>query len=382
MSERPEGDVVGAIAIYRAADDLVDAIVKVRNSGFTRIDVISPYPLHGIDELMGRQRSSLGYVALVAGLVGTAFAKLGQWWISAVDYPVNIGGKPLFSWPAFIPITFELMVLVTAIVVVFGMFAIFNRLPHFGSAIVRSRHIRELTTDRLGLVIDARDPLFHADSIARVLGGKSVIDVELLYREPLDPLPKRRVLSIPFLLLVVLVAALTSSATWVVFRYIGIVPPFNSMKHQPKVDPQAAYLFFPDSIGMRAPVEGAIARGGLPYPYPNSPDSAGVDLVNPVPLTQGNLDHGQQRFAIFCRPCHGVLADGNGTLTSAFPHPPSLHSRKVRDWSDGRIFHVITRGQNVMASYASQIPADDRWRVIHYLRALQRSRNAPDGDMP
>lgn len=77
-----------------------------------------------------------------------------------------------------------------------------------------------------------------------------------------------------------------------------------------------------------------------------------------------------------------MRAEGNGTLTAAFPKAPSLHSVKVREWSNGRILHVINNGQNLMPSYASQISAIDRWHTIHFLRALQRSLNAPDRDLP
>ena len=107
--------VVGAVALYPSPDALVAGLEEARKRGFSRLDVVSPYPLHGIDLLLGKGPSKLGYVALVAGLLGVTLSKVAQWWMSQVDYPLNVGGKPLFSWPAFLPVTFELMVLFAAI---------------------------------------------------------------------------------------------------------------------------------------------------------------------------------------------------------------------------------------------------------------------------
>ena len=99
-------------------------------------------------------------------------------------------------------------------------------------------------------------------------------------------------------------------------------------------------------------------------------------------VTADVLKRGQQQYDIFCGMCHGDNGEGDGRLKGKFPVPPSLHSSKVRDdWSDGRIYHVITVGQNSMPAYDKQIPSDDRWAIIHYLRAMQRSLNAKESDI-
>lgn len=125
---------------------------------------------------------------------------------------------------------------------------------------------------------------------------------------------------------------------------------------------------------MRPPVAGTVPRGYTPYRYAAADSlEAQRDLVNPLPRTAETLARGQRVFQNTCIVCHGPEGDGQGFIVPLYPQPPTLHSDKVRNWPDGRIFHVITRGQNLMPSYASQILPEDRWAVIHYVRALQKS---------
>jgi len=157
--------------------------------------------------------------------------------------------------------------------------------------------------------------------------------------------------------------------------------PFNWMMEQPKQNPQQKSLVFADGFGMRKPVEGTIARGFPPYEFKDQPDLAGEKLINPIPISKESLQLGQTKFDIYCSPCHGYQGVGDSRLHGQFPNPPSLHSEKVRIWSDGRIFAVLTEGQNVMPSYATQLSVDERWAVINYVRALQRALNAKESDL-
>jgi mono/diheme cytochrome c family protein len=378
MSEPRE--LAGALVLYGSPDELADGIARAREMGYSRMDVVSPYPIHGIDHLLGKGPSPLGYVALAAGLLGVTLAKLAQWWMSALSYPLNIGGKPLFSWPAFIPVTFEVMVLSASVATVLGMIAILNGLPQYGSALLRSRHMPRLTRDGFGLVLDARDPRFDEHAIR--VGLAEGREVDLLYRTPVHRFYGEQVLSVRFLLLLVAIALASVGVTRLVWKYAGAMPPYSFMKRQPKLNPQTATTAFADGMGMRLPADGTLAREEEPYAYETDADGAGRDLVNPIPLTPETLERGRAKYNIYCRPCHGIHAEGNGTLTSAFPRPPTLHTSKVREWSDGRIYHVITMGQNAMPAYRYQIPAESRWTIIQYLRALQRSRNAREEDVP
>jgi mono/diheme cytochrome c family protein len=178
-----------------------------------------------------------------------------------------------------------------------------------------------------------------------------------------------------------LVAVISSGATYFIFNQLMFMPPFNWMMTQEKLKAQKPSLLFADGIGMRKPVDGTVARGVLPYPFKGQPDSAGKYLVNPLMPTKEILETGRQTYLTFCSPCHGNFAQGDSRLRGQFPNPPTLHSDKVRNWPDGNIYHVITEGQNVMPSYAPQIARDDRWAIIHYLRALQRAQNAKESDL-
>lgn len=133
---------------------------------------------------------------------------------------------------------------------------------------------------------------------------------------------------------------------------------------------------------MRTPPKGTVPVGYTPYKYTtDQAEEAGTNLKNPLPVTMEVLARGQKAYDTYCVACHGPMGKGDGTIVPKFPMPPSLHSEKVRNWSDGRIFHLITVGQNLMPSYASQITVKDRWAIIEYVRAMQRSVNPSSEDV-
>lgn len=132
---------------------------------------------------------------------------------------------------------------------------------------------------------------------------------------------------------------------------------------------------------MRTPVEGTIPQNYQPYHYANDPEGAGRNLKNPLSRDRVTLERGQKLYNTFCIVCHGSRGEGDGTVVPKFPRPPSLLSEKVRNWPDGRIYHVITIGQNLMPSYASQLDPTERWAVIHYVRVLQRAGNPLPSDL-
>lgn len=134
--------------------------------------------------------------------------------------------------------------------------------------------------------------------------------------------------------------------------------------------------------GVRLPPKGSVPTNYEPYPYATDDgETAGKMLKNPLRPTKALLERGQKLFEIYCVVCHGVKGDGSGFIVPKFPQPPPLFSEKMMDWSDGRIFHVMTRGQNLMPSYASQITADERWAIVQYVRVLQRAAHPSDADL-
>jgi mono/diheme cytochrome c family protein len=131
---------------------------------------------------------------------------------------------------------------------------------------------------------------------------------------------------------------------------------------------------------MKLPVKGTVPRDFVPYPYTDR-DVAGRSLKNPLQPTRAVLERGKYVFNIYCNVCHGPNGMGDGSVVPKFPRPPSLQSDKVRNWPDGAIYDTITRGANLMPSYASQVSPGDRWAIIHYVRALQRSQNPSAEDV-
>ena len=132
---------------------------------------------------------------------------------------------------------------------------------------------------------------------------------------------------------------------------------------------------------MRMPVKGTIPRDFEPYHYSDNPDAAGRELKNPLKSTHSVLIRGRHIYQNYCIVCHGPAGEGDGYIVPKFPRPASLQSDKVRGWTDGRIYHTITVGQNLMPSYASQVAPGDRWAVIHYIRVLQRSKHPTPEDL-
>ncbi|MFN7925732.1 MAG: cytochrome c [Bryobacteraceae bacterium] len=159
----------------------------------------------------------------------------------------------------------------------------------------------------------------------------------------------------------------------------------QDMHDQPKFKALSGSSFFPDGRASRPLIDGTIARGKLRTDTRMFQGKEGDAFVTqiPVPVTKALLERGQQRFNIYCSPCHGRLGDGEGLVTQrGFKHPPSYHSDKMRNQPAGYFYDVITNGFGAMASYASRVPAEDRWAIVSYIRALQLSQNATIEDVP
>jgi mono/diheme cytochrome c family protein len=164
---------------------------------------------------------------------------------------------------------------------------------------------------------------------------------------------------------------------------------FNEMAVQPKAKAQSYYGWFSDRslVAERPPVEGTLPMSYFPYKIEGNDEAsakkAAETLENPLEPTLDALKRGQKLFNTFCIVCHGEKGEGNGPIVgpNLYPAPPSLHTAQARGFPDGRIFHVISRGQNKMPPYNDKLEPMERWAVVHYVRALQRTMAAdPKGD--
>lgn len=157
----------------------------------------------------------------------------------------------------------------------------------------------------------------------------------------------------------------------------------EDMQQQPYVRPLRSSIFLGEKLA-RAPVLGTISRDQSGTSYFNS-GYDGKNLGNriPFPVTRDVLEHGRERFNIYCAPCHARTGDGNGMIVQrGYRRPPSYHIDRLRQAPLGHFFDVITNGFGAMPDYSSQIPVRDRWTIVAYVRALQFSQNAPANLLP
>lgn len=133
--------------------------------------------------------------------------------------------------------------------------------------------------------------------------------------------------------------------------------------------------------GMKPPVPNTIARGHHPMPAAMTMDEFGKANKNPLRSTAAVLERGQHVYNNTCIVCHGPAGEGDGSIIPKYPRPPSLQSEKLRKFPDGNIYYIITRGQNLMSGYAGQVQQEDRWAIVHYIRALQRAKNPSAEDL-
>jgi len=159
----------------------------------------------------------------------------------------------------------------------------------------------------------------------------------------------------------------------------------QDMHDQPRFKPLAMSDFYTDLRSARPPVEGTVARGQLhedSYFFTGKIGSNPGDYL-PFPATREVLERGQQRFNIYCAPCHSRIGDGNGMIVQrGFKQPPSYHIERLEKAPLGYFFDVMTNGFGAMPSYAGQIPERDRWCIVAYIRALQLSQHASTADVP
>ncbi len=368
-------------AIFDKVDDITKAAKKVAESEYKFFDVHTPYPVHGLSQKMKLKPSTLGYIALILGLSGAALALLLMYYTKTLNYPQNIGGKPTFALPAFIPITFEVTVLLASVGTVLAMLFIYFKFPNNSHPLHGTEYMDKVSLDKFGLIIEAKDPQFDEFKVKEFLGSLNPEVIMPIYYDPEDLNFKAEIFHPKFMLLLGVVIVLTAGISYILLNKWKQIPPRNWMWEQPRLNVQSSSSFFSDGFGMRTPVPGTVSRGNFPYVYSGLPDTMAKNLINPVLMNEYHLKKGKEHYNTFCSPCHGYFGKGDSRLNNQFPNPPSLHSDKLRNWTDGQIYHVITVGQNIMPSYASQLEPIERWQIVNYIRALQRALNAREEDL-
>jgi mono/diheme cytochrome c family protein len=328
--------------------------------------------VHGLDQALGWLPSRLTAACLTCGVVGVLVAVWFQFWTSAVDWPLNVGGRPWNSWPAFVPVIFEMMVLLAGFGVVFAFLAV-SRLFPGKQAVIPCPGV---THDRFVLVIDNRAAV---GEVARQL-CRANHAVEILERDESELKATRR--PVAFRRWNVMLAALlllSVALNWLLAsdsRYRGteLLP---NMVHSPSYSSFSKNPHLPAGATLQPPVPGTISRGQKPFHFTASPEDAvraGKELTSPMAADDPNVATiGKKLFENNCLMCHGSGGGGDGPLAAKAVPTVSLLTDKTRGMKDGQLFHVLTLGQGQnMASYAAQLSEHERWLVIGHIRNLQK----------
>lgn len=390
-----EAPLHGLLAEYETPTELVEAAKRVRDAGFKKWDTYSPFPVHGIDPAMGIKPTILPWIVLVAGLTGCGGGLLLQWWTNTYDYKWLISGKPFFSIPANIPITFEMTILLSAVTTLFAML-ILNGLPRPHHPLDFKKRFARVTDDRFFLLIEAIDPKFDEADTRELLEETkpAVLDEVLEDRTTSDRLPRALV----YALVIISVASLVpfgliarARASTMRKTRIHIIPDMDS---QTKYKAQRMLPFFPDGRAMRPQIPGTIAVGQLhadDHLYRGKVNGKwALTFPKQVPATEKTMKRGQERFGIYCTPCHGQAGNGDGMVAKratalaqgTWVPPANLNQDYLRTMPVGQIYNTITHGIRNMPAYGPQIPPKDRWAIVMYVRALQRSHKATVKDVP
>jgi mono/diheme cytochrome c family protein len=423
----------GWMAEFENEHELLHAAEKVRDAGYTKTDAFTPFPVHGIDHALGIKPTILPFIVLCAGLTGLCTALLMQWWMNGVDYRYIISGKPFGITPASIPVSFELTILFSAFTSVLGMLAL-NGLPRFSNPVFNNPQFDRATNDRFFLFVDSSDKYYNRESVRELFESVHPASLSEVV-EDASPTEIPRPIWLGALLLV-LAGLIPASIVMNMRASFSDLPRwhvFFDMDFQPKKKPQQTTTIFKDGRTMRPQVPGTVSRGQLvnedPFYLGYDPMKSGVSSLStdqtifvsttsnpsssiqpptggdgggaqdpvrswleklPIEANETNMKLGKTKYETYCAACHGYAGYGDGLVAKRAANlgqdtwtiPTSLHADRVQAQPVGKIFETISAGRGKMASYASSITPEERWAIVLYVKALQRSRNAKIEDVP
>jgi hypothetical protein len=365
----------GLLATFETEAALLEAARTVDAAGHTIVDAYAPFPIECLPALAHDEASRVGWACLSGGVLGVVGGLTLQAWTSVVSWPLDIGGKPRLAWLAFVPVAFDFMVLGAAAGVSLAFLMLSRLRPRW-----RTRESRDTWPhDRFVLKVAAvggarlesvRSLLHAAGAVAVSEHGKGIeIATPTATTQSFRRLDRT-------LIVIACVATGVSLLLWPDWtqRNVTYAP---DMAISPAVTTYSSSAVSGDALTLRTPVPGTVPRGPLPLHYEATEADAlraAVELQVPSAIAaEPDWSRAEKLFEIYCQPCHGNDGHGDGiTIKRGFQPPPSLLTQHARDMRDGQMFHVMTYGQKLMPSQASQVRADDRWRLILQVRRLQQ----------
>jgi Protein of unknown function (DUF3341)/Cytochrome C oxidase, cbb3-type, subunit III len=404
-----EGALYGYLAEYDTPGELVEAARKVKDAGYTEFDCYSPFPVHGIDPAMGIKRTILPLIIFGGGFSGALGGLALQWYCNAHAWTWNISGKPTWSIPVNIPIAYECGILIAVFCSFFGMWAL-NKLPQVWHPLFRSDRFLRVTDDGFFLGIEANDKRFDVDKTKALLESAGSIGIDAVHLDP-DPAKKQMpkwilafiVSSTAFALIPFAIAAKARNS----HSSEPHIHIFPDMDFQPKFKSDTENTLFNDGRSNRGEIVGTVPRGwleedttyylgltaeqggewltGFPASYPDVPNITPDLRGKPFVVDMKLLKRGQNRFNIYCTPCHGYDGRGQGMVPTRVKEGGGVWiARNLVDPNgpvvalpNGQLFNTITNGYPpTMLGYAGQIPVADRWAIVAYVRALERAQIA------
>jgi mono/diheme cytochrome c family protein len=427
----PEIRFLGYLAEFDTTGKLLAACRQIRQAGYKKTDAYTPFPVHGIDDAMGIKRTKLPFMVLGVGLMACVIGLGLQWYVNGPTedvwpfpgYTFRISGKPTWSLPANIPVTFEIIVLLSAFATFFGMWA-FNKLPQLSNPLFRLDRFKRATSDRFFLMVESDDPIFDETQTREQLEQAGALIVERVDHDMSDA--KMPAFIKPLTWCLVCLAFLPPA---LIYRARGLTNPEPRLHAVPDMDWQdksktqtlsplrevaasTPTFLFADGRVMRPDVDGSVAWGELntddrffrgyePGSSPGvdaAPDANGVKpeptwlttFPDEVEVGESLFERGQERYNIYCAVCHGYSGYGDGLVTrralnlavqgkAAWTQTKSLHDPAVVDQPIGRLYDTITNGRNSMGPYRAQIPEADRWAIVFYVKALQATNEVRVG---
>lgn len=364
------------IASFETAGQQADAVRLLEAAGFTGIKSYSPYdPDLSCPDPAPDSTSLVPAASLAGGVGGVVLAGFFQAYLSIVSWPLNVGGKPFFAWPAFLPVTFEFMILGA----VSGALIAFLRGMRSDDQVSVAALDSAMRGGRFALRVPIHGGVAAIEATSRIAecGGTNrtrVLAPPTRWRNGLGKRLNRGRIN-NMLGGVTLACFVAAAAIWPDrTRPNYVFAP--DMAESPALSAYSVQGWHVAPNELRQRPGGTIARGEQPLRYGSGEAEAlraGAELSMPNDIAAApEIGAGAGIYQALCRTCHGDEGHGDGvTMKRGFQPPASLLTQQARDMADGKMFHVLTFGQNLMPSHMAQLSTADRWRVIRYVRSLQ-----------